>query len=61
MSLIPDKISAKEIADELGYSERYVKDTVTKSPKFPRPFKIGRNRFWLKTEVRNWINTQRES
>jgi predicted DNA-binding transcriptional regulator AlpA len=58
--VLPNKIQAEDIAQELGFSVRHVKDRITKEPGFPKPLKIGRKRFWLREEFQQWLLKQRE-
>ena len=55
------KIFAEEIADDLGYSVRHIKERVTKSPSFPRAFKVGNRRWWVRDEYSKWLSKQREN
>ncbi len=57
---IPETMTASDIAQVIGCSERNVKDRVTKMPKFPKALKIGRNRVWIKAEFTEWLMKQRE-
>ncbi|WP_417511365.1 helix-turn-helix transcriptional regulator [Methylophaga sp.] len=57
---IPETMTASDIAQIIGCSERNVKDRITKMPKFPKALKIGRNRVWIKAEFSEWFMKQRE-
>jgi predicted DNA-binding transcriptional regulator AlpA len=60
MMLLPNKIQAEDIAQDLGYSVRHVKERITKEPNFPAPIKVGRKRFWMRDEYKTWLMKQRE-
>lgn len=60
MRALIEKIEAEDIAQELGYSVRHVKERITKEPGFPKPLKIGRKRFWMRDEFQGWLLKQRE-
>ncbi|MBN46332.1 MULTISPECIES: helix-turn-helix transcriptional regulator [unclassified Methylophaga] len=55
-----EKITAEEIAAELDYSTRHVKEKLSRKPDFPKAIKIGAKRFWMRQEFKNWLVKQRE-
>lgn len=52
-------ITKAEIAQITGYSQRYVRDNLTKRPDFPKPVMrlSTQNVRWLESDVRAWIRS----
>lgn len=51
-----DRVTVKEIASDLDYSEIYVRDVITKRPDFPKPYRIGNRMWWTPKEYESWKN-----
>ena len=51
-------ITAKEVCELLGISQRSIFNWV-KSRNFPKPYKVGANK-WDKEQVIEWVKTQQD-
>lgn len=52
-------LTIPEIAEMLKLSPRHVNERIVNNYNFPSPTMIGRTRRWFKTDVNQWILSQR--
>jgi len=56
-----DYVSAKGLVELIPLSERHLSERVSKRKDFPRAYRVGSKRYWLRSEVSAWFEGQKES
>ena len=49
-----------EVADQLRCNRKTIERWLKEKPDFPKPFRIGRRLLWYKSEIEEYIESQRK-
>jgi predicted DNA-binding transcriptional regulator AlpA len=56
---MPKILTARDIAELLGVSERYVTDHISMRVGFPARLDMPKKKRWLESDILDWIETKR--
>jgi len=58
---VPDLMTTAEVAAMLRMNEAVFRDRISKRRDFPAAYRFGKNLLWDRTDILDWIESQRVS